>query len=155
MKILDVLDEISRQTNLLSLNAAIEAARAGENGKGFKVVASEIRKLSENSSKNSKEVGKIVSQITKEMSDLVAEANTGVQNSERGRSQVEVAKATFGTIREIIHQLKVNNEDIQVQSTNITRLSKDIQSVSQVISENRTTISGDLEAASKIIADCK
>jgi len=147
LRVLGILVEISKKTNMLALNASIEAARAGEYGRGFEVVASEVQKLAESSSNNAKEVGNILSEITKEVSYLVSAANIGVTNGEKGQSLIEKTKTTFGMINDTISQLSANNEHIQTQSNDIAKLSNDIRLISQEVSKNRETISVGLEAA--------
>ena len=65
--IIEAINSIAAQTNLLSINASIEAARAGESGKGFEVVASEVRKLSEDSEKHAKQIHGIIKTINKKL----------------------------------------------------------------------------------------
>lgn len=103
LKITGVLQKIAAQTKLLSLNAAIEAARAGEYGLGFGVVASEVRKLADNSSTSSKEVEELINRVTHEIQELVNETKTSVKETSKGMKEVEKTRESFQQIRTTVH----------------------------------------------------
>jgi methyl-accepting chemotaxis protein len=97
--IVETIDDIASQTNLLALNAAIEAARAGEHGKGFAVVADEVRKLAERSSAATKEIGGLVADIHQAVGEAVEAMDGGTTEVERG---VEQANLSGGALAEIL-----------------------------------------------------
>lgn len=103
-KIVDLIDEISDQTELLSLNASIEAARAGEAGKGFAVVASEIGGLATDSANDTKQISDIVSKMSARVKDLSAKAQANTQLINDSASSVSTAAETFKQITDEVNK---------------------------------------------------
>jgi len=109
-EIIQVIDDIAEQTNLLALNAAIEAARAGEHGKGFAVVADEVRKLAERSGKATKEIAELITTIQKGTANAVGAMEVGTKEVEHG---AELANHAGIALREILTTIQEANRQIE------------------------------------------
>ena len=143
-EIVQVIDDIADQTNLLALNAAIEAARAGEQGRGFAVVADEVRKLAERTTKATKEIAEMIKQIQKDTSGAVASMKNGTAEVEKGKLLAHKAGDSLGEIitgaekvSDIINQVAAASEE---QSGAAEHISKNIESISSVTQQSASGI---------------
>jgi methyl-accepting chemotaxis protein len=132
-EIIQVIDDIADQTNLLALNAAIEAARAGEQGRGFAVVADEVRKLAERTTKATKEIAVMIKQIQKETEGAVISMEEGTIEVEKGK---ELANNAGQALNEIIESA----DDVMSLSTQVAAASEEQSATAEHISKNLDSI---------------
>jgi len=143
-EVVEVINQIANQTNLLALNAAIEAARAGEQGRGFAVVADEVRGLAERTSKSTDEVGEIITQIQTNATSAVVSMEKGHSNVNEGVIKAQRAGESMALIKDTTTQVRDSITNISSaldeQNTVVTEVAQDVDKISQLVDENGISI---------------
>ena len=133
--IVSVIEEISSETNLLSLNASIEAARAGDAGKGFAVVAQEIRVLSDNTNTELENIKQIISSLVEECRYCVQASGTIVEDNAKQKEEIKAVLDEFGSLDEQIQKTAEKADEIEELVTAVIELNDDITKSSNSLTD--------------------
>ena len=147
-EIVNVINDITEQTNLLALNAAIEAARAGEAGRGFAVVADEVRKLAEHSRNATKDIAALIKAIQAETNDAVIVMEEGTKEVEIGAKLADQAGRALDAISTVVRQSAELVQEISLASKQQVRGTEGVANAMQIISNiTRQTSQGARQTA--------
>lgn len=146
--IVDAISQIAEQTNLLALNAAIEAARAGEHGRGFAVVADEVRKLAEQSSESAGEIAALIGSIQARAKSAVSVMQEGVIQVHNGVGAVDGAGTTFKDIAGMVEKVADETKEMERIVVTLSGSTNTISSAISKISDKSRSVADEAETVS-------
>ncbi len=146
LEIIEIMNTISEQTNLLSMNAAIESAHAGEAGKGFAVVADEIRKLAESSGENAGRVDELLHRIAGRIKEALNSSDQAAETFERIDKDVSIFSGSMEEIVSSMAELADGSSSILETTNQISQTTDRIQSFAGDVKESSGTIRGAMES---------